>query len=70
MRAAIVAMCLCLAACGGGESNDAEDSAAAKSAGDEIQQQYNEAMDKAAEVEDLMQEQKEEIDAAVEDETD
>jgi len=67
MRIAILAVILCFAACGDNEPADATDTETAKSAGDEIQQQYNDAMDRAAEVEDLMQEQKEEIDEAVDD---
>jgi|GEM_PF-2115713 len=70
MRPVILAMFLCLLGCSGGESTDASDSETAKSAGDEIQQQYNDALDQAAGVEDLMQEQKEEIDEAVDDATD
>jgi len=64
----ILSLSLLFAGCGGDSSNDeSADSAEGDTVGAEIAEDFNKQMDKARDVEKILQDSKEEIDAAVED---
>ena len=66
MKYWILALSLLVLGCGGGESSDAGEESA-ESVGAAAADAMIEAQDKAAEVGDMLEEKKEEIDAAVDD---
>jgi ABC-type transporter Mla subunit MlaD len=68
MKYWILALSLLVMGCGGGESDDAGEAVTeAVEQLEEAADSMNEALDKAAEVGDMLEEKKEEIDAAVDD---
>jgi hypothetical protein len=61
-------MSLLFVGCGGDSSNEeSADSAEGDTVGAEIAEDFNRQMDKARDIEEILQDSKEEIDAAVED---
>jgi hypothetical protein len=66
MKYWILAISLFVLGCNGGESGDS-DEASAETAGAEVADELNEALDAAANVENVLEDAKRDVDAAVED---